>query len=161
LLLEHQVNKAISILALTSLLISCLFTQGCVGIAVYGVKEQAFEPARLQEKPGIHAVARSSSSNEETTTVWLREHWGQPSSMARSSRSGEDEIWTYKFNHSWCGIMPYIVIPIPLVLPVGKERVVFYVHDGRVGKAIVTKRGGFQAIAGFGPDGPGAWSSSF
>jgi hypothetical protein len=36
-------------------------------------------------------------------------------------------------------MVPFVIIPIPLMLPVAKEKVCFSLHDGRVVGASVTK----------------------
>jgi len=65
------------------------------------------------------------------TPVWLQTHWGSPNHIYRSS-SGGDEIWTYHFGRIWEGVMPMLILSIPLELPVGRKTVSFTLHDGRV-----------------------------
>jgi len=161
-----MVNKAISLLKITSVLATSILAQGCVGIVVRGIEGQTFEPARVAEMPAIYAVGSSPSigkepKTEDPTTVWLKEHWGQPSQVSRLTRPAQGELWTYDFGRKWCGVMPCIVVPIPLLLPIGRERVVFYIREGSVVKADVMTLGGYQAVAGLGPEGPMAVSGRF
>ncbi len=84
-------NKAISFLKLMLVLASSLVAQGCVGIVVRGMEEQAYEPARVAEKPSTYAVGSSPSigkglRTEDPTATWLRDHWGQPSHVLPGRR---------------------------------------------------------------------------
>ena len=156
-------KKAISLLKLTSVLAASLFIQGCVGIVTRGMETQTFEPAMGARMPATFAVgSRSEIGNEprieNPTSLWLKQHWGEPPHVKRVTTATQGELWTYSFDRKWCGAMPCIVVPIPLLLPIGRERVVFHVREGRVAKADVTTIGGYQAVAGWGPEGPMAVS---
>ena len=75
--------------------------------------------------------------------------------MSVAPASPESELWSYEFGPVWYGVIPCVVIPIPLALPLGRERVVFHVRDGEVVSADVTKSdlvGGVCASL-VGPDG--------
>jgi hypothetical protein len=82
--------------------------------------------------------AFNGSFTSQCTSEWLQWHWGSPSQIHHAA-GGSEEIWTYKFDTVWEGIMPIVIIPIPLMLPVAKEKVCFSLHDGRVISASVTK----------------------
>jgi len=45
----------------------------------------------------------------------VKKYWGEPSN---SKHNSEYDIWLYKHPNEWCGVVPFLVIPIPLVLPV-------------------------------------------
>ena len=161
-------NKGISLPKLTSVLAASVLAQGCVGIVLRGTEGQTFEPAWVAEKPAAHAVGSTPSRSsdrelgkEAPTTIWLSDHWGKPSHVKRVAKPAQIELWTYDFDRKWCGVLPCIVVPIPLLLPVGRERVVFHIRDGVVAKADVITLGGYQAIAAFGPEGPMAESGRF
>jgi hypothetical protein len=148
-------TKTTSIFGLTAILAISLCAQGCVGVVTWGMKNQTFEPAMVLRKPSVDAVSRAPGGNTENpSALWLEAHWGQPSHTNQVTGPQQFELWTYNFGRRWCGIMPCIIVPIPLVLPVGRERVVFYIRDGRVTHAEVTKLGGYQIVAGLGPEGP-------
>lgn len=158
------VNKTICLFKLTSVLAISLFTQGCVGVVTRDMETQTFEPAMIAEMPATYSVEASGKTFgndpwiENPTSLWVKQHWGQPSHIKQVTRPTEGELWTYNFDHKWCGVIPYIVIPIPLLLPVGRDRVVFHIQAGRVASADVTTIGGYQAVAGLGPEGPSAIS---
>lgn len=103
----------------------------------------------------------------QCTSEWLQENWGSPSHVRPASGASE-EIWTYKFDRAWEGIVPFVIIPIPLILPVAKEKVCFSLHDGRVIGASITKAFVVGGTYGFipSPDGGGGfgewnWADSY
>ena len=44
--------------------------------------------------------------------------WGQPDSK---KLKGEIEYWRYEHGLAWAGLIPVLIVPVPLVLPVGKN----------------------------------------
>lgn len=65
------------------------------------------------------------------TPLWLQTHWGSPARICHSPTS-PDEIWIYRFGPIWEGVMPILIVPIPLELPVGEKKVCFTLRDGHV-----------------------------
>jgi hypothetical protein len=149
---------------LVSVIAATLLAQGCVGIVTRHMETKTFEPAIVAKKPATYSVGERSvesgndPSNESPTSLWVKQSWGPPSQIKQVTRPTEDELWIYNFDHKWCGIMPCVIVPIPLLLPVGTERVIFHIREGRVTSAEVTTLGGYQAVAGIGSDGPTAIS---
>jgi hypothetical protein len=141
---------------LVTVLIACPLLQGCVGVVTFKPEGQTFEPAVVTRSPATYSVSKTPSKDatENPTTVWLKEHWGQPSQITQLTGPERCELWTYNFSRDWCGVMPCLIIPIPLLLPVGRDHVVFRIRGGRVENAEVTTLGGYQAVAGLGPEGP-------
>lgn len=158
---RRAVNKTNSLLTLA--LAAGFLTQGCVGIVTRGMETQTFEPAVVARMPATFAVSSNSENGKEPwienpTSLWLKQHWGEPPHIKPVSTPAQGELWTYSFDRKWCGVIPYIVAPLPLLLPIGRERVVFHICEGRVAKADVITIGGYQAVAGWGPEGPLATS---
>lgn len=71
------------------------------------------------------------------TPAWLQTHWGAPNRISKA-HSGGDEVWTYRFKLIWEGITPILILPIPLELPLGEQKVRFTLHDGKVVSASLT-----------------------
>jgi hypothetical protein len=120
----------------------CLTLQGCVGLVVPKTR------TKIISDPQVNIYGRrildgvlSRDSSEYTnmtvlcrsncTSEWLRNYWGDPDRISHIS-GGSGEQWTYKFGLVWEGVVPFVIIPIPLVLPVAKEKVCFTLYDGRV-----------------------------
>jgi hypothetical protein len=122
-----KVIKFIAVLAL------CGLTQGCVGVVVGSKGTSVIRHASISETPGVSGIqAWASSYGVDYPTAWVNAHWGPPTSV-KASPHGNGEIWTYKFpRQCWVGVMPMIIIPIPLMVPAGHERVVFLIHQDQV-----------------------------
>lgn len=77
----------------------------------------------------------SAPPKVSTKAEFLRD-WGKPNEII--STSDNEEIWIYK-NDLWCGVIPVVILPVPLILPVcdGFNHVVF--QDNKA-KRLHTKR---------------------
>ena len=140
---------------LVAVLVACLLSQGCVGVLVCSKASTTIKrPFINPTGPDVECVSEGFGGNEYTGS-WLKSNWGTPKSVKAVSGSNE-ELWTYQFKRQcWCGVIPMVIIPIPLVVPTGTEKAVFLLRDGRVVSAKRAKwwRGG--AMAGLvGPEGP-------
>jgi hypothetical protein len=156
----------------------CLLLQGCVGGAVLKSRTETFrDPVVGRQKDDLSERATllrdlpqrvpdadmSSITNVVIyTSAWLKDCWGKPVSIAHSGAYDLDEIWTYKFDLVWEGVEPFIVVPIPIEIPVRRETVQFVLRDDCVINA--TRIGPYRVggVAGFifSPDRPyfGAFS---
>ena len=123
----------------------CFLLQGCVGLVVSKTRTtQINDPAVNMYQEVCLAVSEldpSQTNNVRTgksdcTSEWLRTCWGAPAHISRVPASS-DEVWTYKGDLVWEGIIPFAVIPVPLLVPATKEKVCFSVHDGHVVSARV------------------------
>lgn len=140
-------------------LAASLLVQGCVGIFFSGARTGFVENPVVSGTPssyGMHAAAGGPG----TTALSLRERWGNPPHVAPAGGSN-GEFWTYQSGSIWYGVVPCVALPIPLALPLGKEKVIFLIRDGKVIKADLIKCdlvGGVGAGL-FGPDG-GPWAGA-
>ena len=111
-------------------LAACLLGQGCVGAVVMRTRTLTFKPPSVGASAAVSAVSGAvQQGTDAPTAIWLEEHWGKPTSVRLASPESEGELWTYKFGRVWCGVVPWVVVPIPLVLPIGREQVVFLVQE--------------------------------
>ncbi len=149
-----NMNQTRIALKLAPLLAACLLLQGCVGFVVARTKTQTFTPPGIGEKPATSAVWARTDPANNVTAAWLQDHWGSPASVRPASPDAQGELWTYKLGLACHGIIPCVIVPVPLVLPVGKQKVVFRVQEGQVLSAKVTSFGFSGAYASMiGPDG--------
>lgn len=137
---------------LLPLLCLALLGQGCVGGGAFVRKTVTIQNPEIGKTPAVWNV-RQQGPRSETDAVgdskaWLEEHWGKPARLVPSSAQGGGDIWTYRFGCLWSGVVAVVVLPIPLALPVGRERVSFLVQDGRVVSAKVVRHRTCGAIAG-------------
>ena len=132
----------------------CPLLQGCVGFVVakqdtqvinnpviasqadYENPAETREQARKRMAIADPAEATNRVTWEVYTPAWLQTHWGQPKHIRHAD---EVQVWTYHFGPIWEGIMPCLIVPIPLVLPVGEKKIGFTFHDGHVVSVSVTR----------------------
>src|SRR5580658_85638 len=130
-------QKGRALKKIAPLLIFCLFTQGCVGIAVLKTQSAtSVNPeipiVRLFDDRCLISRDAIGTSADVYTATWLEAHWGKPKSIRHPGATDSDEIWTYQFNLNWNGVVAAVLVPIPIVLPVGRERVQFVLRHGVV-----------------------------
>ena len=133
----HDTLMLIPILAVS------LLTQGCIGVGLFGRKTETLDSPRIAGT-GIENVFDYHGFEHGSriiTVDQLRTDWGDPLSITPASTGCQEELWTYEFGRIWCGIAPLLVVPVPLVVPVGRQKVVFFLKDGQAIKAEVTNSG--------------------
>jgi len=145
----------------------CPLLQGCVGFAVLKQHTEVINNPVIASIRDSTYPAHNRDSSEATnaldyTSEWLQKHWGSPDCIKHVSGHSE-EIWTYKFRLIWDGVVPFVILPIPLAVPVGKEQVSFILRDGRVVSSRITKPWMVGPVAGIGisPEGGGGAFATF
>jgi hypothetical protein len=129
---------------LLAMLCLCPLLQGCIGLFVSKQQTLVAKNPVISSHPNDHVPAYSGDPNQATnwvvyTSAWLQTHWGRPYRVC-PARSGADEVWIYRFGPIWKGIMPMLIVPIPLELPLGEKEVCFWLRDGRVVSVSFTRR---------------------
>jgi len=140
--------------------------QGCVGVMILKTKRETFQPPAFSNYwPDVYCVSQQQVVSTNTYTPnwattnsswlitnsapWLLNNWGKPSSVVFQSFP-QREIWTYKRRLIWNGCVLYVGIPIPIILPVAREKIVLVLRDGWVMSATVTRITSWDATAGLG-----------
>ena len=141
------------------LLILCALAQGCVGVSVSTTKTQRFQNPQLAEEACVRGLRTSTpgeTNSPAISSAWLESHWGKPAAISRVAVGDTGEVWTYKFGLNWNGTILFVLIPIPLELPIGRERVELLVRDGQVvsGEQRFTHTAGGILGYSLGPCGP-------
>jgi hypothetical protein len=153
--MSHSLKKIIP------LFVVCLLTQGCVGVAVMRTRTQTFQNPVIMESIFISGLSSGDPKQPpHHTSAWLEAHWGKPTSVRHTGEGGRDEIWTYKFQHVWVGAGAMVVIvPVPLCLPVVREKAMFIIRDGQVIAAKNSTVECVGVVAGYmmGGGGGGGW----
>jgi hypothetical protein len=121
------------------LLLSIPILNGCVGfVAVYPKDSTPIEhPSIGSEKASYYP----GSAKEPTACTDLETRWGEPN---LKSTDGSESTLTYKSGFVWAGLVPFVGIPIPLVLPVWRKHATFVCKDG----VVVTASGNVTGYAG-------------
>ena len=133
------------------LLALCLLTQGCIGIEGLKVGSKTFQDPSITDyacADGATSRGGRQTNAPVYTAAWLDAHWGKPSTIKQTGEGNPDEIWIYKFGTTWSGVVPFVLIPIPILIPTGREEVQFTLRDGNVVSAKVRKS--YSIGAGYG-----------
>src|SRR3974390_799658 len=98
--------------------IPCLLLQGCVGGVVVKTRTTVINDPVIPFYAEIPQPTSKSDSPEATNAVvytpdMLRKYWDSPDLVSHGE--GAEEIWTYKSRLIWKGVIPFVVLPIPLI----------------------------------------------
>lgn len=76
-----------------------------------------------------HVASKVQTPKRSTKAEFLKD-WGKPDEIISSS--GNVETWIYN-KKLWCGVMPVVILPVPLILPVcdGFDRIEFKDNEAR------------------------------
>ena len=120
----------------TILLALLTASSGCLGVAFTGNHSGSTSTPRIGRKPG-HLMDGGDAHVLSDTEV--RRAWGEPDEVAKPGDGSE--LWTYTGGLRWNGVLLFVVIiPIPLLVPVGREQVTLRFRGGEAvfGEAIVS-----------------------
>ncbi|TSK08047.1 MAG: hypothetical protein FPO08_01655 [Geobacter sp.] len=109
----------------------CFLLAGC-GLAVRYPAECRYEMPSTE----IHDFFQFGTPKASTKSEFLKE-WGKPDEI-QSGPDGKD-TWVYR-GKMWCGPIPVILLPVPLLLPLCDrfDRITF---NGERGESLHTRRG--------------------
>ncbi len=134
-----------------------LFLAGCVGGVVCRAKTKTFVKPTLEDSRSSEGVHKTPDHQKPPTysSTWVKTNWGEPSEIHRGRGDGE-EVWIYEFTPLVVGAVPCVILPIPLIVPNGKESVALTFRNGRVISARQRTGAASAATYGFmfGPCGP-------
>jgi hypothetical protein len=130
-------NKAVKqwrLVGTMLLLTICTLMQGCVGAGISWAHTASCSNPDLEYLRQGKLRSRTAADTNDTafTPAWLQTNWGKPTSVRRTGTDGRAEVWTYKYDLNWNGAMLFVIIPIPLEVPVGREWTELVMQDGRV-----------------------------
>lgn len=95
----------------------CLLLTACAGVVVI------HNPKKNYDGMQFKLMGRGYISGSEERISYQKadvlQAWGEPDSK---KAKGEIEYWRYEQDGlAWAGLVPVLVIPVPLVVPVGKN----------------------------------------
>ena len=118
------------------LLLLCLLLSGCIG---GGIIKSKTNPYRWYN-------SHSKTNAEVYTSTWLKTNYGKPTNVITN---GSEEVWTYQSGRIWAGVMPVVIVPIPLAVPVGREAALFTLQDDPIVSATQIKQETIGGAVGF------------
>lgn len=118
------------ILVLWCVFLAAITQSGCFGLMVMTTAECKTETPFT----GVYDLFWTSPIGS-TKAEFLKD-WGKPDEIISTSEN--EETWIYN-RKRWCGVMPVLLLPVPLILPVcdGFDRIEF---QGNETKRLHTKR---------------------
>ena len=150
-------------LALSLVAVLVFVATGCIGAVVHWNDRQSIpEPFIGWSSEGVWVAASGgalmSGSEGRTGMPATREqvtsHWGPPDEVERIG--DHEERWTDDGALRWNGIMlALVIVPVPLIVPVGHDRVTFVVRDDRIVEAEVLTEDEAAALLGVNIVNPG------
>ena len=128
---------------LIALMASVMGLSGCVGAVVQ--HDDRTDLAAPQIKPD--GTVQSCPLVTSLSKADVLRIWGPPTRIARISDS--KERWTYRSSElRWVGIELVALFPLPLIVPVGHEKVTLTFQDDRLMRAEVLKQDESHALFG-------------
>jgi hypothetical protein len=122
------------ILVLWCVFLAAITQSGCFGLGVITTAECKTEAPFT----GVYDLFGTSPIGSTKAEFLKDKDWGKPDEII--SPSENEETWIYN-RKRWCGVVPIILLPVPLILPVcdGFDRIEF---QGNEAKRLHTKRNG-------------------
>ena len=110
-------------------------TPSCIGGWIYTTNHARLVAPTID--PALPHVIKSTTSAPELTTDSLTEIWGKPNEIV--ALSATEKQWIYLCDgRIWHGVLGMLVIlPLPLIIPAERERVILVVRDKVVVEADV------------------------
>lgn len=117
---------------------ACILCCGCVGLIMDG------KTKHIEERPHIHGSSHQWPSSVPSTMQEVLSELGEPT---RKSIVGDEEIWLYQSKDRYfCGTLVFIVVPVPLMLPVCHTDTIVHFQSGIAVKLVkeeVATHGGY------------------
>ncbi|MEO1406291.1 MAG: hypothetical protein AAFV54_07335 [Pseudomonadota bacterium] len=113
---ERASRTKSGLVRLTSLalsLLSSVTVPGCVGYS------SLLGTERTSQQFAYYQAGRDGFVRDKDSAI---AYWGEPLAKAQLAAEGEEE-WTYRGGVAWRGVALWVVVPIPLVAPVGYNTV--------------------------------------
>ena len=114
-----------------------MILQGCIGVGAWtlGSRVESSDRPRIDPTRGSIGLHKVGAEATPPTATALREQWGQPDRV-ESGEGGRSE-WIYTTRgYRWSGLVLYVVIvPLPLMVPVGSQYVSFMVQQDQIERA--------------------------
>ena len=105
----------------TGSLAAVLLLSGCVGLVVHGNEQHRAEnPILSLERARYLGADGVSQTFPVPTKAQVLAAWGRPDRIETSGTGAER--WTYTTGIRWNGLVAFLGIPIPLLVPVGSDQ---------------------------------------
>ncbi len=121
-LLKYE-RSPFNLLAIT---LPIVFLHGCIGIGALGIGDRSSPTGSVLIFPSKSILVHKE--DQPLMADYVRSQWGEPNH--RKQIDGGGEIWEYRGETlRWHGLVPMILLPLPLVVPFGHDYVTFMIGD--------------------------------
>lgn len=159
--MRFDIKQMSKFLTVTVLL---LLLSGCgIGITFIGDKQRTYEHPNIAvlktRGHTVHGFNFPRDPRMIETVKEIKEYWGEPDK--RLQLDDNTEQWEYGLDSfRWHGAILWILlIPIPMVIPVGHDYSALFIHNGQVVSVTDVRSGSSDFYCGFLPlDAPSAKS---
>jgi hypothetical protein len=125
----------------------CLTACGVGAWVLWAPSESSDSPKALYDR-GALEIRWNDHRGSITTSVELREQWGEPDKIVRLD--GNTEEWIYRLPYwRWYGIGMFMFVPITLAVPIGSEYASLSVSDGQIRRATRVRMAATVALCGY------------
>lgn len=90
----------------------------------------AYEQRESSYIPNRERALAELAKARPCTIEFLLSHWGEPDVRA-SGEAGSAKL-TYYQGFKWVGATPVMILPLPLFIPAGRQRVIFGVNENMI-----------------------------
>jgi hypothetical protein len=127
--------------------------QGCAGVLTSTSESVRLTNAAPSETRGYFVKANLKTAT--TTKKSIIAYWGSPD---KATIRNSYEILEYNVGSSyWWGITPVFIIPIPLLIPGGQDKITLVFKEEQLAEVVLTGKAEGEHLCGimfFGPGGP-------
>jgi len=113
---------------------------GCVGVSVTGDRSAEVKNPNISKNKGYIGHDPLDSHNRVTETELLK-YWGHPDIVKYNDR-GQKQLLYSRDEFRWNGITLMAIVPIPLIVPVGHDYLLFTVDKGNISSAYMKNNSG-------------------
>jgi hypothetical protein len=131
------------ILVLGCVFLAAITQSGCIGLIVASTADCKNETPITR----IHDIFLINPPAKGSTKAEFLKDWGKPDEIISTSEN--EETWIYN-RKLWCGVIPVVLLPVPLILPVcdGFDRIEFQGNETKSLHTRHTVLGGLVIGAG-------------
>ena len=119
------------------IMIAALILHGCIGVGAWtlGDRMESSERPHIDQTRGSIDLRKADDSSRPGSAMALRAQWGEPDRVV-AGETGKTE-WIYKTDGlRWAGLVLYVVvIPLPLMVPIGSQYVSFVIEHEQIESA--------------------------
>jgi hypothetical protein len=115
------------LLTLTFLaILPCL--SGCFGFGTLFTDTNVVENPVISQKKGRLWFKTDKPRERPILASEVLDYWGEPDEIIKHDST---EVWIYQFGLRWNGLGVALIIPIPLIVPVGHEELSLLIDEDR------------------------------